>query len=134
MALKVPTVGEAALLKDMLGVTAPGALTIKLYVNDKAPADGDTAADFTEMSTHGYASKSIATTDWAVTDNAGAAEATATAQVWTFTAAPAVTVFGYFVVDAAGVLRWAERFSTSFLVEFANDTATVTPKFTLAST
>lgn len=133
MALKVPTVGEAALLKDLLGITAPGPLTIKLYVDDKTPGDGDTAAGFTEMSTHGYSAKTITPGDWTVADDAGVAVATAVEQVWSFTAAAPVTVFGYYVVDAAGVLRWAERLNSNFIVEFAGDTAKITPKFSLAS-
>lgn len=133
MALKVPTVGEVALLKNMLGVTSPGPLTIKLYVNDKVPEDGDVAADFTEMSTHGYGAKTLAPGGWTVVDDAGAAVATAAEQVWSFTAASAVTVYGYYVVDGSGALCWAERLSSNFIVEFAGDTAKITPKFSLAS-
>jgi len=121
------------MLKDLLGVTTPGALTLKLYMNDVTPGDTDTAVTYTEMSGQGYASKALAAGSWVVAQNAGVAEATYAKQTWTFTGGAAVPVYGYYVVDAGGVLRWSERFVATYSAEFANDAVSVTPKFTFSS-
>ena len=133
MTIKVPSAGEIAMLKDALGKTSPSTLTLKLFVNDVVPGDADTAATYTEMSTLGYASKSLATATWAVAANGSVAQATYTAQTWTFTAGAAVTVYGYYVVGADTIIRWAERFDAPFSAQYTNDTITVTPQFTFGS-
>ena len=134
MSLKIPALGENALLKDLLGLTTPSALTIKLFVNDITPGDADTSASFIEMQTNGYVSKPIPIVSWGVTQVAGVGEATAAAITWTFLAGNGpVSIFGYYVVGVDGIVRWAERFSSSFAAEFLNDSITITPKFTLSS-
>lgn len=133
MTIKVPAAGEIAMLKDALGKTTPAALTLKLFVNDITPGDSDVAGTYTEMSTLGYASKSLATATWAVAANGAVAQATYAAQTWTFTAGAAVTVYGYYVVGADAVIRWAERFDVPFSAQYTNDTITITPQFTFGS-
>ena len=135
MSLKIPALGENALLRDMLGITPVGALTIKLFINDFTPGDADTSASYTEMASHGYSQKTIPVASWSVAQVANVGEASATPVVWTFTAGIGgpVTIFGYFVVGTDGTVRWAEKFSSSFVVEFLNDSITITPKFTLSS-
>lgn len=133
MTLLVPTVGENACLSDLLGKTSPGTLTLKLYVNDIVPADGDTASTYTEFgAVQGYTSKSLVPANWTIAQSGGKAEATYAQQTWSFTGGTPVTVYGYFVVDAGGVLRWAERFSASKVVQFNGDQILITPKFTLS--
>lgn len=131
MTIKTPSVGETAILKDAFGVTTPGGLTFKLFVNDVTPGDNDTAGTYTEMSTNGYAAKVIAAGTWTVVQSSGAAAATASNQVWTFTASGSATVYGYYVVGDDGVLRWAERLAAPFLVQANGDSLTLSPKFTL---
>jgi hypothetical protein len=134
MPLLVPTVGENKLLEFALGFAVPGNQTLKLYVNNISPANGDTAGTYTEMSTHGYAAKTLLNGSWVVAQNAGEAEGTYAQQTWTFAAAAAVTVYGYFIIDSTtGVLLWAERFATSKVVEFVNDKILFTPKVTLST-
>lgn len=133
MSLLIPTVGENKLAEFMLGKATPSNQTLKLYVNDISPADGDTAGTYTEMSTHGYASKALSMSNWTVAQNGGVAEAVNSQQTWTFTAASAVLVYGYFVIDSSsGVLLWAERFTTSKSIEYAGDQIIITPKITLS--
>lgn len=133
MTLKVPNAGEDAMLKDALGKTTPGALTLRLFTNDITPGDADTAASYTEMAGQAYAAKTLSMSSWAVAQNAGVAEASYAAQTWTFTAGGPTMIYGYYVVGADGVIRWAERFGAAFSAQYLNDNITVTPKFTYSS-
>jgi hypothetical protein len=133
MALLAPNVGESKLLRFALGVETPGNQIIRLYVNNITPADTDTAATYTEMSTLGYAAKTLTKTSWVEAQNAGVAEGTYAEQTWTFTAGTQVMVYGYFVTDATtGVLLWSERFGTEKPVQYGGDQIRITPKITLS--
>lgn len=134
MTLKVPSVGEDKLLAFTLGFATPGNQTLKLFVNNITPADADTAATYTEMSTLGYASKSLTKTSWTIAQNGTKSEASYAAQTFSFTAGTAVTVYGYFIIDStSGVLLWSELFDAPKTVQFAGDQIIVVPKFTLSS-
>lgn len=133
MPLLVPTVGENKLLEFAVGFATPGNQTLKLYVSNTTPADGDTAGTYTEMSTHGYAAKTLTKGSWVIAQNAGVAEASYAQQTWTFSAATAVTVYGYFVIDStSGILLWSERFGSAKVVQYAGDQILLTPKITLS--
>jgi len=133
MALIIPTASEATLVNFTLGAVTPGNQQLKLFVNNVTPTD-DTlvAAGFTEMSTHGYAEKVLTKTSWVTTPNAGAAASSVYAtQTWTFTAAAAVLVYGYYVLDAtSGLLLWFEKFAAAKTVENNGDQIIITPAFT----
>lgn len=131
MTIKTPAVGETAILKDAFGKTTPGDLTIKLFTNNIVPGDADTASTYTEMTTNGYVAKTVTPADWNVAQASGAAAATCADQVWTFTDAGSSTVYGYYVVGADGILRWAERLAAPFLVQANGDSLTLSPRFTL---
>lgn len=134
MPLLIPTASEDLLLSLMLKESNED-YTLKLFVNNVTPGNADTAATYTEMSTLGYAAKTILPADWTIAQNGSAeAEATAPQEVWTFTAGTLVTVYGYFVVRAtAGTLLWAERFASSIPVQNTGDSISVTPVFTFRS-
>ena len=133
MPLLIPTASENKLLEFLLGFATPGDQILKLYVNDVTPADADVAATYTEMSTHGYAAKTLLKSGWTVVQNGGVGEGSQAAQTWTFTAATAVTVYGYFITDTTtGLLLWAERFTNAKVIQNAGDQIIVTPKFTLS--
>lgn len=133
MTIFVPTVGENKLAEFAMGVSTPGNQVLKLFVNDITPADADVAATYTEMSTHGYAAKTLTKTSWSVAQNAGVAEGSYAVQTWTFTAASGVPVYGYFVIDStSGILLWLERFVATKIVQYAGDQIIITPKFTLS--
>jgi hypothetical protein len=74
-------------------------------------------ANLTEMSTNGYADKTLTKTLWVVTaGGVGAAASGAYAQqTWTFTnAGGANTVYGYFITDVtSGLLLWVEAFASA---------------------
>jgi hypothetical protein len=131
MALLVPDVGEVQLLTMALKKATVEAQTIKLYVNNYTPTENDTAASYTEMSTQGYAAKTLNRADWTISSSAGVTTASQPQQVWTFTAGAAVTVYGYFIIEAtSGVILWAERFANPQVVQNDGDQIKVTPKFT----
>ena len=137
MSLVLPSAAEKTFLDFALGATVPGNQLLKLFVNSVAPSDTDTAATYTEMTTLGYASKTLTKTSWVTT--AGAAGLPATSvyaqQTWTFTAGTAVTVYGYYVLDATtGLLLWAEAFTSPKVVQFAGDQILLTPTITLSRT
>lgn len=133
MTMLVPTVGENLLLGLALGFNAQEDFTLKLFVNSVTPDDADTAATYTEMSTLGYAAKTLAKASWSIAQNAGVAEGAYAEQTWTFTSGTAVTVYGYYVVGAAsGTLLWSELFGAAKVVQNAGDTIKITPKITLS--
>jgi hypothetical protein len=122
------------MVKTLLGVSAAEDLVLRLFVNNVTPADASTAASFTEMSTLGYASKTLSKASWTVAQNgASKAEASYAQQSWTFTSGTAVTVYGYYVTRATtGDLWYAERFTAAHTVQNTGDTIRVTPKLTLS--
>lgn len=131
--LLTPTVGENKLLEFMLGVATPGNQVLRLFVNDVTPADGDTHTSYTEMSTLGYAAKTLTKTNWVVAQASGEAEGSYAMQTFTFTAGAVVSVYGYYVTDTTtGTLLWAERFASFKEVQFDGDTIKVIPKYTFA--
>jgi hypothetical protein len=137
MALVLPSASEKTVLDFMLGASTPGNQLLKLYTNNVTIADTDVAATYTEMSTLSYAAKTLTKTAWVTT--AGAAGNPATSlyaqQTWTFTAGTAVSVYGYFVVDATtGLLLWSEAFASPKSVQNAGDQIIITPTITMSRT
>jgi hypothetical protein len=133
MALLVPDAGERNMLDMMLSDASPEAQTLKLYTNDISPAEGDTAATYTEASGSGYAAKSLARATWgAAATNAGVTSKAYPAQAFNWTGA--ITIVGYFIVKAtAGTILWAERIYSSPGQAFANgDSLSITPRIELA--
>jgi len=130
MTLLVPSVSKKVYLEGILNEV----LTLKLYSNNKIPAVGDTAASYTEVTGGGYISKSLGFEGWTITE-ASPSVATYAFQNFSFTGvtdAPS-TIYGYFVVNASGVLRWAERFEESSVPfePIAGSLIRVTPRFDL---
>lgn len=133
MASIIPTVGENKLAEFALGVSVPGDQLLKLFVNNVTLADANVAGNFTEMSTLGYAAKTLTKTSWVVSQNASIAEGTYATQIWTFSAGTAVTVYGYILTDStSGVLLGAETFAAPKVMQFAGDQIIINPKLTLS--
>jgi hypothetical protein len=131
--LIVPAVGETKLLEFMLGKSVPGNQTLHLYLGDTAITDTVVAGDFLEMSTLGYASKSLTKANWVIAQDNNVALATYAEQSWTFTGGSQVSVYGYFIKDTTtGVLLWAERFVQSKDILNNGDVIRITPKITLS--
>mgnify|MGYP000606653215 FL=1 len=121
MAGLVPNAGEEIALDRFLKTSDE---TLKLYVNDYTPVEGSVAGDFTEMSTQGYAAKTLTAASW----SSGAYAQ----QTWTFDGTGgSPIVYGYFVIDAGtGVIMFAERFGTPPTIVNNGDQIKVTPTVT----
>ncbi len=117
---------EVDLLTDLLKQNDQ---SLRLYVNDYTPAATSVIGDFTEMSTHGYVQKTITALNWTIVTSVIGATAQNIEQTWTFTSEPAVTVYGYYMVDTvSGNLIYAERFPNPQTVQNAGDSIKITPK------
>lgn len=108
MPMKVPNAVEVEVLNALL----TPALTMRLYGNDKTPADSDVAANYTEISGGGYSSKPLTFANWTITAGTPS-QAVYAPQTWIFTGPVAGpnTIYGYYVTrNSDGNLMWAERF------------------------
>lgn len=134
MALTIPNASEVTLLQYALGKSAPNNQLLKLFVNNIALADADVAATYTEMSTQGYAAKTLTMGSWTVASSSSVGTGTYAAQTWTFDGTGgATTVYGYFVVDSvSGLLLWSELFNSAKLIQFSGDQVILTPTITLS--
>ena len=133
MSLLVPNVGEVELLSRLLNKSATGDVILRLFTNDKTPAETDVVGDYTEASATGYAAKTLTGSSWTVaSDGGGTTEGSYAQQSFDFTAA--VTCYGYYVTNAAGaILLWAERFSDGpYTIPSGGGSVRVTPKIQLA--
>jgi len=127
MALLVPDEGEAAMLELILAENTG----LRLYTNDKTPAEGDGTADYTEASEAGYSAATLTGGSWTVATDTGTTSGTYAQQDFEFT--EAATVYGYFVTDSAGsTLLWAERFGTTAVLGSGGGTISVNPSIELA--
>lgn len=131
MSLVVVNKNTKLILDDLIGQI----LTLSLYSNNKTPSVADIAADYTEVSGGGYASISLLIASWNVTEG-NPSDATYNAfQDFFFTgptAAP-TTIYGYYITDPNGILRWAERFSTVPFIPINGALISIRPKITCRS-
>lgn len=133
MPLIVPNASEVTQLQFLLGFSTPGNQLLKLYTNNATLSDTTVAGDLTEMSSLGYAAKTLNKGSWSVASSSNVGTATYAQQTWTFSAGSAVTVYGYYVTDSTtGLLLWAEAFGTAKVVQYAGDQILITPTFTLS--
>ena len=137
MALVLADVGADVALKAFFNDDwAAGGkdLTLKLFATDVTPADTDVAGTYTEALGGGYAAKTLSNGSWTVTPANDPSDAIYAQQTFAFTGPLTTngTVYGYFVVDADGVLVWAERFAQAFTPVNNGDQILVTPKFQLS--
>jgi hypothetical protein len=133
MALLVPNNGEGDMLKAIVNHTAAENLVLKLFKSNTTPAEGDTAATYTEADFTGYSSKSLTGGSWTITEGAPSNAAYAE-QTFTSTANQASqSVYGYYLVRAtSGRIAWAERFSDGpYAIANNGDAIKVTPTITL---
>jgi hypothetical protein len=130
MSLLVPDKGERQMLIMALQKATVETQTLKLFVNNYTPVEGSTEASFTEMSTLGYAAKTLARANWTVaTDGGGISSAVQPQQVWTFTAGTPVTVYGYYIIETtSGVILWAELLPSPQVVQNNGDVIKITPR------
>lgn len=132
MAIVVPNAFEVLVLNWILKTEN---LSLRLYSNNYTPVEGSTLAAFTEVIGGGYAAKTLIAANW--TNTAGDPSFGLYAQqTFSFTgptSAPS-TIYGYYVVDAANVVRWAERFPGANVpfTPVAGSSIRITPRFEAA--
>lgn len=127
----IPNVGEGDALSFFVNKAAPTNLILKLFKNDKTPAEGDVAADYTECDFDGYAPVTLTGANWAVTEGAPSSASYAQ-QVFTNAGTVAQSVYGYYLVRAStGRIAYAERFTGApFVVQNTGDEIKITPTIT----
>lgn len=138
MSLILPSASEKTMLEFALGVTTPGNQKLKLFVNNYTPDDTTVLANLTEMSTNGYADKTLTKTSWVVTAGGVGSPASGAyaQQTWTFTnVGGANTVYGYYITDVtSGLLLWVESFPTAKVIQNTGDQIIITPTITNSRT
>ena len=134
MALVTADVGAVTQLDRALNDAAVTNLTLKLFVNDKTPADTDIATDYTVAVGGGYVDKTLTAGSWVCSIATNIAQAAYAQQEWVFTGplTTNLTIYGYYIVDGSAVLQWAERLDTPFTPNINGDTLRVTPIYKLS--
>lgn len=134
MPLRIPNAGEVKFLESVLGVSAPGTLSIRLFTNNITPADTDVLGTYTQSTGGGYSAQNLVPASWTITPGSPT-EAVYPQITWTFTGASA-SLYGYYVVDTAtNTLLWAERFTNGpYAITQAGDSIKVTPRITMQDT
>lgn len=131
MSLVLASTGLKQINDTGLSLLGAGNGVIGLFTNNHTPAEGDNIGAYTEPTAGWYARQALANwpTSTYVLPNA---YSTNTPVVWTDTggAGSNATVYGYFVVNAAGILMWAELDPAGpFTLSAAGYSYTVTPYF-----
>jgi len=105
--------------------------TLHLFTNDRTPADGDDEADYTEAAFTGYAPLTLTMSNFgsvSVTDHvASSTYAPAPQFDYTSGAGSAVTIYGYYLLDADDNFKVAERVTTEKIIN-PGDGIKVTPR------
>jgi len=131
MALLVPNNGEGDALQYFVNRAAPENLVLKLYTNNVTPAEGDTAASYTEAAGFGYAAITLTGASWGAPSEGAPSSIAFAQQTFTFTGALG-NVYGYFLVRASsGRIALAERFSDGpYNIVNNGDQIKITPTIT----
>lgn len=106
-------------------------LTLRLFSNNYIPAVGDTLASYIEVAGGGYVTKTLIPASWViVSGNPTVASYALYNFIFTGVTTAPSTVYGYYITDAANVIRAAQRFS-ELIVPFspiAGSVIRITPK------
>lgn len=124
----IPNVSEVEVINKLLNQ----ALTLKLYSNNVTPAEADIVSSYTEVTGGGYAAKTLAFVSWTVVAGSPT-HGTYAIQSFVFTGATTGpgTIYGYYVVDANGILLGSEAFPGGPYTPIANSIIRVTPKISV---
>lgn len=132
MPLKVPNVGLLKLLPELTGQLT-GA-EVCLFTNDYTPVASTVLADFAEATFPGYARQPLATWGAAVIVSDHSRQVAADCLFTLSTSGGPYSNYGYFILDSAGDLLWAERDPNApAVLSVAGDTYRVIPQLTMVS-
>lgn len=131
MSICVTDVGKIKALQLYLA----DALTLKLYSNNVTPSKLKVAGDFTEVIGGGYANFSLTFAHWVIIGGSPGRADYDELKTFSFTGVTTGpgTIYGYFVVDAGGVLRWAERFPVVPFTPILGSFIKLIPRFSAGS-
>jgi hypothetical protein len=126
---------EEHFLDLILGVN----YTLRLFKNNatsgltQAQKDALTESSFTEADFAGYASAALTGGSWTTTTGDPCTGVYA-AQTFTRTSTgTAQTIYGYYLTrTTGGALEWFEEFPGPIVIEFINESFTITPRLTLS--
>jgi hypothetical protein len=101
---------QKLLANEMQSNAAEYPATVHLFANDHTPGVNDTVADYTEVTAAGYAPVNLGPVG-AIGWNSPAAYASWDNAVFVNSnpSSSPFTCYGYYVLDSAGQLAWAER-------------------------
>lgn len=132
--MKVPDSVELEIINSVLALPH----TLRLYSNNKTPANADTAAAYTEVVGGNYVNTPLIFANWNITAGTPTVASYNTIKQWIFngpTGGPN-TIYGYYVTrDSDGLLRWAERFPAA-VVPFGpvnGSKVVILPRFSVES-
>lgn len=109
-----------------------GATKLGLFQADIVPTPNTPLVDLVEADYDGYAQKTLTWTIGPYFNPGNQSELQNTSQNWTPTGSTTPnTIYGYFVLSAAGALLWAERFDTPRVLDGATTTLTLLPTLVL---
>lgn len=126
-----PNSAAFGVLYDLVGMTAPGALSLRLFTNNLSPNILTAPGSAVEMAGRGYAPLVLNPSLWTSVAGQGAA-AFYPEHTWTFTAGTEITVYGYYVTSASGALRWLRRFESPVTIPAPGGTISVSLVFELS--
>lgn len=123
---------EDGLIAFLDFILAGDTFTMFLFQNNYTPLETSVAADFADATFSGYSGgQDIVGWDPASIIG-GKAQSAATPLQWTHNGGgTANTIYGYYVLNTAGDLVWAERAATSFVMTAAGQTYEVFPVLTV---
>lgn len=105
LCLLTPNEGE---IEDLTKILSED-LVLRLYTNDKTPANTDTVADYTECAAAGYVAKTLTGGSWSISSIDSVATGTYADQL--FQTSVTSLCYGVFVTNVAKTkIRWASRF------------------------
>jgi len=113
MPLVVPNEGERRMLEYIVNKSSPTNLVLKLYTNSvNLSTDDFDQSNFTESGATGYASVTLAGSNWSVATTSGVSVATYGSSV-TFSFLEGASIYGYYVTNSSGAIMWAEEFPSA---------------------
>lgn len=137
MPLILADVGAGVILKGYFNRAFPIAsdsLSLRLYTEDVTIDDTNTASTFIEAVEGGYVAIELLRGAWTIDDSTNPPQAVYAVKTFTFTGPLTGNpiVYGFFVVDADGVLIWAEKLDEPFQPTENGDMLHITPVFQMS--
>ena len=133
MSIVVPIVGKDLVLSNYLNAT----LTLSLFGNNLTPDRNTTLASITEVTGGGFVPIPLLFANWVITSGSPSRAQYNTKFTIQFTGPVGGlgTVYGYYVKDSLGNLRWLERFPTASIpyVPINGSLIKIRPRFSVAS-